>query len=49
MRYTKPAVHRPGAGLRERHAPLRNDLLAHCLRLVDSPRETTRALARELL
>jgi hypothetical protein len=35
--------------LRERHAPMLNGLLEHCLRLADCRHEKTRALARELL
>lgn len=39
----------PPGGLRQRHAPLLNGLLEHCLRLADCPHEKARALARELL
>ncbi|MGA7979914.1 MAG: hypothetical protein WCA32_06765 [Chromatiaceae bacterium] len=39
----------PVGGLRERLAPMLNDLLAHCLRQADFRHEKTRALARELL
>jgi len=39
----------PAAGLRQRHAPLLNALLEHCLRLADCRHEKTGALARELL
>jgi len=39
----------PAAGLRERHLPMLNALLAECLRQANSSHEKTRALARELL
>jgi len=39
----------PEGGLREAHAAMLNDLLAHCLRQADSRHEKTRALARELV
>jgi transposase len=38
----------PQGGLREAHAAMLNDLLAHCLNQADSRHEKTRALAREL-
>jgi hypothetical protein len=39
----------PQGRLRERHAPMLNGLLEHCLRLAECRHEKTRALARELL